>query len=116
MGLSRFSIDASDPLNPKIEIDGQEPVGATRVTVDLHQNQPPRIYLEGVAQGVLEGKGVTHIVRSVDNPMETIISWLSNIDPASLERAVLDREAPGMKTGEIFLAVLTDWANGVDRT
>lgn len=90
---------------------------ASRVTVDCESGGAPKIFMEFEGKPVedLQLDGVVYVVREVPaDPIAIMVDFLSQIDPAELDRAVLAAQEMGgpQGFGETALAVLKGWASG----
>jgi hypothetical protein len=102
---------------PTVQLGENLITDAARVTVDCVSGGPPKIFLEFVDKAVedLQFPGVVHVVREVAaEPIELVVGFLEDLDPAELERVSLEKmEMGGPQTfGEAALLVLKEWARG----
>ncbi|MCX5000992.1 hypothetical protein [Streptomyces longwoodensis] len=75
-------------------------------TLVLHTRQPESVVWEGLARVAVAAQA---------EPGEQFAEWLSGLDPASLERAALDRDDLSGGKHEVTAAILrqiADWAQG----
>lgn len=91
--MRQFEIDATNPAQPRVLVDGEEQAGLTRASVDLQLDRPPVLFLQYVAGGRFQGAG--DVVVQSDGP-EAIRAWLTTVSPAALEDAALAVEAESM--------------------
>ena len=104
-GDATISIDGL-PL-PRGQVTGyilQHDIQASLPSLILHTRQPAGVLFEGLA---------TVAVAADQDYGDVIAQFLQGIDPATLQRAALDREEGG-KYGvtEAILKQLADWARG----
>lgn len=90
---------------------------ASRVTIDCQPGGPPKIFLEFEDRPVEDLKldGVIHVVKEAEpvDPLAIIVDFLSNVDGAELNRAVLEDDSLNDDGfGEVALKVLRGWARG----
>jgi hypothetical protein len=102
---------------PTVLVGGQMITDATRVTVDCENGKAPKVFLELEPEAVdaLELDGVVHIIREVPaDPIKVTLAFLEPLDPAELDRCVLETMGLGGVTtyGEAALEVLRGWARG----
>ena len=103
---------------PTIQLpNGQLITDATRVVVDCKTGEAPKVFLEfeGVEVSDLQMEGVVSVIREVPaDPFEGMQLFLSEIDPAALEKATLEVQAMGgpQSFGEAAVHVLKEWAGG----
>jgi hypothetical protein len=85
-----------------VEVDGEPLAPAARealrsVAVKSEMGQPTRVYLELDGDVAVEGEGVVHVVRDLDQ-RQAVRAFLSALDPVELERVAL--ESLGYEDGE----------------
>jgi hypothetical protein len=108
-----FVVDTTDPTAVRVEVAGVDVSGqVSRVVLDATANEMPKLMLQArIAGGVVEGVAdVTQLAPADVDEISVIVGWLDNLDPALLERAILD-DFEGT-TGESTLRVLRRWASG----
>ena len=106
--LRQFSIDATDPVRPKVVVDGVEQQGLTRCAVELYPGQTiPQLYLEFRAGGAVQGVGEVQVGAP---PAAALRAWLDTVSPGELDRVALamDTRDGGLSRspGATFLAAL----------
>ncbi len=102
--MHRFEIDATNPLDVQLTIDGTAQPDARRISFDSVRRQAPVLFVEVEAGGQLVGVG--DVVVQSDSP-EAIRAWLTKVNPDALEQAALAAEqASGgpMGPGQMFKA------------
>lgn len=118
MGLTPFRIDLTDLAHPLVDVAGVDLTklaSISRVSVDMRVADVPKVYVEVLSSGVVEGEGLIHITQPAAEPpdqREAVVEFLSNVDPEQLEREMLD-EFGGLSdatTGTAVLEVLKRWA------
>src|SRR5690554_5164854 len=109
MELATYSVDLSNPLAPAVSVNGEPVPHVRRATLDCTTGDVPHLFLEILPDAeVMEGQGV--VVQRVEIPddgLEAMADFLSGLDPAELEREILE-EFGGLgstTTGEACLAV-----------
>lgn len=117
MGLASFNIDL-DALgrDGKIEINGTDVARSMRVTsvaVQGRLGETPRVFLECVAEGHIEGEGIVEVRLPAEDDRASIIAFLEGVDPEALEKAVLEKSDWGSGSGmALALHILVGWARG----
>lgn len=110
--LREFEVDATNPFQPRVVVDGVEQTRVRRVSVDIHHRTVPAVYLEFFAGGRFAGSG--DVTVQTDGP-EPIRAWLAAVNPDALEQAALAAEqASGgpMGPGQMFKAGLIALLDG----
>lgn len=111
-----FHLDVTNPAKVKCLVDGVDVVEryrVKRVGFEVGVGIPPRLFIELLHGGVLEGEAVIHQIGEERDQRESVLAFLSNIDPRILESAALVRggmlEGNGEETmGQSFLAALQE--------
>ena len=109
----------SSAITATINVDGTDLTNSiSRITIDHHGGKLPQIFLE-LARGKpieeITVEGIVHVIREVkEDPADACLRFLEPIDPAELDRCVLEAmELGGPKQyGEAALHVLRGWARG----
>lgn len=86
--MHSFEIDATNPIQPRVTVDGVEQTGLTRISVDIPQvgKWLPRLFLEFEPGGRFVGTG--DVVVQQDGP-DAIRARLAKVSPDALETAAL---------------------------
>ncbi|MCK9929327.1 hypothetical protein MXD62_19445 [Frankia sp. Mgl5] len=104
--MRQFEIDATNPVQPRVTVDGVEQTGLTRISVDIPElgNYVPQLYLTYARGGKFVGSGDVTVTSA--GP-DAIRAWLTTVNPSALEDAALAAEqASGgpMSPGAMFKA------------
>jgi hypothetical protein len=111
-GLANVSIDTTDPLNPRVLVNGEPVDGVSRVTLDCVAGTVPTLYIERpVEAGVIEGPGVTVAQRPTGEPeiQDVLQQFFDRLDPSEVERAMLEEDVE--TTGQAAIAVFKRWVS-----
>jgi hypothetical protein len=114
MGLTRFSIDLGVGGRGHINIDGVDIADRVRrVSVDSAAGEVPKVFLELLGEGRIEGEGIVTQMIDLDQ-RQVVAEWLGTLDAGALESAALDLcgGLGGMSTGEAFLEALKGYVRG----
>jgi hypothetical protein len=108
MALREFTVDASDPTDLTVTVDGVEQTGLSRVGVELYPGQTiPQLFLEFRAGGSFRGVGEVQVGVP---PAAAVRAWLDTVSPGELDRVVLgmDERDGGLSRspGTTYLAAL----------
>lgn len=85
------------------------------VTIEHRAGQAPVVLLYAHPNAGATFDGIARVaVADQANPTEAIVSFLTNLDPAALERAALRRDLDGTpnELTKAMLDQITDWAQG----
>lgn len=86
--MHAFEVDATNPVDPRVTVDGVEQCGVTRVTVDVAPGQTvPQLYLEYRAGARFVGEGDVQVGVP---QAAAIAAWLDTVSPGELDRAALE--------------------------
>ena len=115
MSLLQVKITAR-PGQSRVEVGGVDVTGMiSGVSMEHHALGlvPVVTLFQQTTHGEIEVEGVVQVSRSQDLSSE-MESWLGDLDPEELEKAMLDRigEAGYESTGASCLTVLRAWARG----
>lgn len=107
--MIQFKMQLSPGRPAQVEVAGEEVKSLRSAAVKAELGDVPRVYLEFLGEGIIEGEGIVTIVKDLDQ-RQAVAEWLANIDGSELEREVLERMgwATG-STGEVTLEVLREW-------
>jgi hypothetical protein len=109
-GLAKFRIDASPLGRGAVEVNGEDvSERLSGLRFEMRAGQPPLLTLvHTAAHGVIEGEGIVQVQS--DTGRDSIIRFLSHIDPTILEAEVLNRLGMGDEgTMRMALQVLLEW-------
>lgn len=111
MDTAHFQI-AATPVGGRVHINGRD-VTDEIIAADIRigSAEPTIVSLHLKAGGdpsVIEGRGVVQVVAGIDTP-QTVVEFLSQVDPGQLEQAALFLDGAGTLTQKM-LAVLIDQA------
>lgn len=110
MSLSRFELELNANGPGRVVIDGVDISDrAAGVLVDARPGQPPRLVVELVGEGGIEGLGEA----LASSPASDLAEFFASIDPEELEKAALSRLGFGDSDAtQAMLDILRDWAEG----
>lgn len=111
--LAEFDVEVSATGIGRVTINGEDVTDRlTGVRLDsAHGGTPVLTVWHAGAFGDVKGVGVVRVVDQ-DNG-ESTAAWLANLDPAELDKAVLERMGWGeSETMAMVLTVLQEWARG----
>ena len=108
MRVTQFQVDLSDPVDPKMVVDGEDVTDRVeQLAVVVGRNELPKLVVTmSPGAGSISGSGVVE----VHNDEDQVARWLGNINPEALEQAMLKEWSDS--TGKTALAVLGRWALG----
>lgn len=108
MTLREFVIDATDPTDPAVVVDGVVQRDLSRVAVEMYPGQTiPQLFLEFRAGGSFSGVGEVQVgVPSA----AAVRAWLDTVSPGELDKVALAMDARdgglSRSPGTTFLAAL----------
>lgn len=111
------SIDASDPLRPRVTIDGHDVThDLTGVSLQVVAREVPQVVLRVSGRAGASFDGFARVAVEVPaDPGPAAEVFLAAIDPGELQNAALNRVDLGSgptATTEAILAQLCEWARG----
>lgn len=114
MGLASFSISLATNKK-KVVINNEEVTNRIRrVVVEDEAGGVPRVFLEMLGEGVIEGEGIVTIQNEVDF-RDSIYQFLQSLDPGMVEKVALDRLGgfgADETTGQAFLNAISEIVRG----
>ena len=108
MGLAQFRVDTTQPGRPQLTVNGEDLSSiVSSVTFQASAGEVPKILVEVLEGGVVEGEGIV-IVPTHPDLAGAMTQWVGSLDPAELERLILAESAGlgGGTTGEAIVEVL----------
>lgn len=107
--LTPFVLDATDPFAPRLELNGEDVSRQVlRCSLDVVPGESPKLYVTYVGGGKIEGAAQ---VVAVAEQHEAVLAFLNAIDPATLDKLVLDRAGWGTSPMLSALEVLRELAS-----
>lgn len=108
-GLATFQVLAG-ATGGRIVVNGQDVTGQVAgARLDLDPRDVPRLTLQLLGAGEVEGEGIVQITR--DGQAEAA-AWLAGLDPEALGAEALNRGGFGRSPAAAMLEVLVEWATG----
>lgn len=109
MSSVRFELDLYLNGTGRLVVDGTDISTQVRsISVDSRVGQPPRLLVEQIGEGHIEGVAELTVVAPLD-----LAAFFRDIDPEELEKAALARLGFGEDNAtRAMLDVLSDWAQG----
>lgn len=104
-----FAIDASDPLSPKVTVNGEVVEGLARVSLDIQPNQAPVLFLTfAQSAGVTEGLAQVAAVQAAGDDAEAVRTFLDSLDIETLEKMSLERAGWGVTPTQAMIDALRE--------
>ena len=86
--MAQFRIEATAGALPVLVLGNQRVPGVTALAFDAQPGELPRVTVQIVGEGVIEGEGIVHVEKAGDD-RQAVLDMIDGLDPDEVDRVAL---------------------------